>query len=387
MFSLGHNLSNCLLIERHFGSENAEFCNNKNITIFKTSGGVKNPQNVCLKKKQCSMCVVFKRNTVGMLYDYKVDQGIAGLNDLLSLLCSTNQKPDVQILQNIQILLAIEVHSSKSYEATIEKGIMTVVELLCLKQSFNKTSTSCMGFTFPKLPANDNRFHQCVVKIEVTWTRVKFLYRLTSIANISHVKVAVLDVCNKACLDSYTGEQQTKCTTVLTSNELQSIFGRDAIQVPSQSSTLIFVPSKEMWYKHPHGRSQIQTWMELKLSIQEMSSYIVNFDFSRIQGLNFIRYKTVLHDPLTFEEAKLCLFHFLRELTQTVKQSRQIGFAQQDIRLENVCFNEHYQPVLIDLDRARDNTLSPIIYGKLCMYVVDKSPTQIDWIQLGWLAT
>jgi len=94
----------------------------------------------------------------------------------------------------------------------------------------------------------------------------------------------------------------------------------------------------------------------------------------------------VPHDPLTVDEASLCLRDLLKGLAQAIQEFHQNGFAHQDIRLENVCFNQQYEPVLIDLDRSRDITLRAILYGKSCMYVTKMTPAQIDWMQLGWLA-
>ena len=84
----------------------------------------------------------------------------------------------------------------------------------------------------------------------------------------------------------------------------------------------------------------------------------------------------------------MCLHDFLKGLAQAIQEFHQHGFAHQDIRLENVCFNEQYEPVLIDLDRSIEITGSPIFYGKSCMYMRagEMTPDQIDWIQVGWLA-
>ena len=62
-------------------------------------------------------------------------------------------------------------------------------------------------------------------------------------------------------------------------------------------------------------------------------------------------------------------------------------FTRTNIRLENVCFNKQYEPVLIDLDWSIKITRSPVIYGKSCMFMTagEMTPDQIDWIQ-GLLA-
>ena len=40
------------------------------------------------------------------------------------------------------------------------------------------------------------------------------------------------------------------------------------------------------------------------------------------------------------------------------------GWAHQEIRLENICFTNEYQPIFIDLDRVCAIERSPVIYPK-----------------------
>ena len=84
---------------------------------------------LCEDKNEAA-CSAYLKEILGTSYEYKVDNGIAGLGSLPPLYCSTIQRPDVQVLQGDQILLVIKVHSSRSYEATIEKCVMSVVEHL-----------------------------------------------------------------------------------------------------------------------------------------------------------------------------------------------------------------------------------------------------------------
>ena len=63
-------------------------------------------------------------------------------------------------------------------------------------------------------------------------------------------------------------------------------------------------------------------------------------------------------------------------------------WAHADIRLENVCFNSNFQPVLIDLDRSicLSASVGYGTYSKSCMYNPRMSGEQFDYLQLGWLA-
>ena len=67
-----------------------------------------------------------------------------------------------------------------------------------------------------------------------------------------------------------------------------------------------------------------------------------------------------------------------------------LGLAHMDVRLPNICFNNLYEPVLIDLDRSIETTCDNIPqFGKSCMYPHSrreiKRPEQYDWVQLGWV--
>jgi len=68
-----------------------------------------------------------------------------------------------------------------------------------------------------------------------------------------------------------------------------------------------------------------------------------------------------------------------------------MGIRDKDIRLENVCFDANYKPVLIDLDRSLEVYRMPCNkYESSCMYRyrtdIAMSVQQVDWMQLGWLA-
>lgn len=65
------------------------------------------------------------------------------------------------------------------------------------------------------------------------------------------------------------------------------------------------------------------------------------------------------------------------------------GFTHNDVRLDNVCFNDDYEAVLIDLDRCvLSSDPTPFLHGGSCMYNAprDFSGPQLDWMQLGWMA-
>ncbi len=56
--------------------------------------------------------------------------------------------------------------------------------------------------------------------------------------------------------------------------------------------------------------------------------------------LRFFKYDTVPHNPLKFEDAQKCLQGLLQTLHVTIEAYHDLGWGHQDIRLENVCFND-----------------------------------------------
>ena len=60
--------------------------------------------------------------------------------------------------------------------------------------------------------------------------------------------------------------------------------------------------------------------------------------------------------------------------------------AHMDIRLDNICFNQQFKPILIDLDRSEGiGTIVGQSDYASCMSRKDMSPEKTDWMQLGWL--
>ena len=125
--------------------------------------------------------------------------------------------------------------------------------------------------------------------------------------------------------------KKTNYAIVLSNNELGRIFGDGAIWKPSQSSTLVYVPWQAVWYKYSYEGTCIppinmfnSAWYQIEIY---WASYIVNFEFVAIESLVFLRYKAMPHDPLTVEEARLCLHDLLKGLAQEIQEFHQHGFC------------------------------------------------------------
>ena len=104
----------------------------------------------------------------------------------------------------------------------------------------------------------------------------------------------------------------------------------------------------------------------------------------RESDVTALRYLTLL---MTREEANQCLKDFFCAVAEAIKGLHTSGLAHMDIRLENICFDQDYKPVFIDLDRS-EVAYQPVMRNKdinSCMIDQFKSTDQNDWVQLGWL--
>ena len=122
----------------------------------------------------------------------------------------------------------------------------------------------------------------------------------------------------------------------------------------------------------------------------------LKLDKSRLMkfGISIYQYPKVQYTPLKQEEARRCLGCLVMEIKECIVHLHAIDLSHNDVRLENVCFNDRYQAVFIDVDRC-----CPLAYmhpmftfsssGTSCMYSMPNQSQfqwgKTDYYQLGWL--
>ena len=99
-----------------------------------------------------------------------------------------------------------------------------------------------------------------------------------------------------------------------------------------------------------------------------------------------------LIDPLELEIIKRnCLRCFAISLFQAIVELHTHGYAHQDIRLPNICFDfdtEECYVILIDLDQANRVNFTPVFRGNSYMYIDTLNTSgEIDWRQYALLIT
>lgn len=83
-------------------------------------------------------------------------------------------------------------------------------------------------------------------------------------------------------------------------------------------------------------------------------------------------FSKVHYQPMNVDEASQCMKSFAETVTKAIQQLHGHGFVHADIRLPNICFNERFEAVLIDLDRSMQR---------------DKVTAGTDWHDFGSILT
>ena len=149
----------------------------------------------------------------------------------------------------------IEVHSG-SFPDTVRKCIIVATDLLRLRRMYDINVNQITGFAFPKLPepSKDSSNQQCAVKVVVSWLDLRFKY---PVEKLSHDQVAdqLRSVVAKFSPLVPANECRQRMVVRLSNSDLSNI-GRDAIQIPSQWSILVYVGAEDSFYKYPTVREE-----------------------------------------------------------------------------------------------------------------------------------
>ena len=339
----------------------------------------------------CSQVLAHCAVSGGFHFRYSSEMAIPRLADssLVPLIASLNQKPDVCVLRDEEITAVslVEIHSSP-YEDTIRKAIVTGLDLLRLRRTYT-SDTAVTTFAFPNLKVS-----QCVVKVQLRWEDWCFRCSLTPITVLTDLQRHLMATFTE--FPSVITGTYSPCTEKfvmrLSHGELGR-FGVGSIQEPSRTALIVrnatWVYKKPFWHM---DEARLDTVAALLNTATYTNHYAIKLEHTSLDRVLFFRYRTVRHDPLSAIEAKKCLRAFYSGVhTALEKVHKDVKLAHMDIRLNNICFNDACQPIIIDFDRALPNVLRTIPqYGTSCMYPdwvrEDRDwPEKFDWIQWGWV--
>ena len=114
--------------------------------------------------------------------------------------------------------------------------------------------------------------------------------------------------------------------------------------------------------------------------------HVVNLVEYKIHGLCCFMYDWLPYYPMVREEAQRCIGHLFTEIRSAIKPLHlQTKPAHLDIRLDNVCFNVNYKPVLERTERIEGRFPPYLGDSASCMYDKHKTIEENDCMQFGWM--
>ena len=169
--------------------------------------------------------------------------------------------------------------------------------------------------------------------------------------------------------------------------DLEKFNGINPKQIPSQGAIMVScgdsIFKRPLWNLHVAVLNRVAAKFFWKRPSQ--NAITVQIQPAIISETYFFKYERVHYDPMTVEEAKKCLHHFFCEVYSVIGQLHDTDkLAHRDIRFDNICFNQQFKPILIDLDHSEGIGTDRVYESDYasCMSRKDMSPEKTDWMQL-----
>ncbi len=297
------------------------------------------------------------------------------------------QKPDVQCCKHITStgekfpVVLIEVESSNNVQYTVNKvanGIMS--QILHLRRC-GKFVTTMKGFF---IPVNE-RFAE-----EVTGTfkekDICFTFKRKAL-ELREVVPSIAQVWNDQ-KNLLPVRSSSSITLPLSPGLIQEAFGNRAYQIKSGLSIVIHDPGN-CFYKRPLTEFETLTMFSNAASRPELSVYPLRGGHQYFSSNFFFVFPEML-PPLRRHEISIeILIELVNGTIIALQELHGLGYAHNDLRLENICFRRDGSPVLIDLDRCQNESSEAEsgMYGNSTMYTFPATQTwtfkKLDYRQLS----
>ena len=322
-------------------------------------------------------------------------RGVAGVCLLPSLQTSSLQRADVNVYNQEQtkLLLQVEIHSSPMGQ-TMNKAIRGAADLLRFLRNTDKGFNAMTVFVFPK-----TKHAVCVGKITVRWEHLRFRYQINWLKGVDEAWRVIENVImeNARAMPTLPSvdELDIEVPLRLSPQDLLHFgehFGGSATQLKCPHH--VMVECKNLIYKLINGPEAVLV-LALQVGAKQHTHFIV--PKMNLEHKHLFFYPKVAYCPLTPEKAGQCLEELITKIEVALNQLHSFGFSHNDVRLPNVCFDNDYNAVLIDIDSCEDvrecpPTLSTALTGESCMYTRPKTISaeeftgeKMDYMQLGWL--
>ncbi len=326
----------------------------------------------------------------------ETNRGIKFINHLPHVYASATQRPDVIVLSGNKVITFIEVQSSPMLH-TERKAILVAKDFLRSLRNADPSITTISVFCFPNCSIK-----QCIIEIRLRWENLHIYTHLERFCDIrtglDRLTAVIVDQLNNPSL----GEPDVNLMTM--SDTDLGTFGQGYRQMVSSTHVVVTNEKKvvKVLYCSKEQNNILKLLRKNIPGVLSMEEYQIRVDY-RGQKPFCYSYPFLPHSPMTCEEAKQCLGDLLARVAKILQELRRMHCSHNDIRLENICFNQHFQPCLIDFDRCTsvDKASGDDYYfGRLsqlsCMYDITNPPSpdeilfqegaSTDFMQLGWMA-
>ena len=174
---------------------------------------------------------------------------------------------------------------------------------------------------------------------------------------------------------------------------LGRMFDQNFAQIPSSNAIMVqsdtHVLKLPMWRNDSRALNTVlDRTLRTLMNSQNVSNCVIQLTEQMVGAAGFFMYTRVYYNPMNCVEARRCLNGIYCSVCNSLHQFHNIlQLAHLDVRLDNICFNQSYRPIFIDLDRSESVHQKVLGYADShsCMYVKGMAAGETDWIKLGWL--
>ncbi|XP_065892363.1 uncharacterized protein [Dysidea avara] len=282
------------------------------------------------------------------LYRIETDKALKLKDRSISMLpdCafkSEGNRGDVLVFKDSSTLLYIEVHSKAAYVPTARKTVLLLFGFVRLLKAFGVSEPEITAFVFPRIDVK-----RCVVKVSLRYdsTSVSFRYSIKCLTK-EEVCLKLLEAIRGnqvVCLRAHDRPLSDKYAVYLTTLECNSLLNNSQL---CKSKFGILLMNSYKCLKKPILRSSVNQLARLVSGVSISQGIVPAY---QKKPHMFYLYNKICHDPLTDDEAKDCCLELVEKVYEVICDIHKNDIMHCDLRMPNICFNEQYMPVLIDLD-------------------------------------
>ena len=318
-----------------------------------------------------------------------VNQELPSYRSLPQVFASSEWRPDVAIYEfghKHVLRTTVEVISSPPSE-TIKKALMGGWMMIRYGRTFDINLKEVKSFVFPK--CNEQA---TVIAVTTKFSELRFQYVLQPIS-LEEIAGTLEIVCQSQTI-AFGQTLLNEPYGIRLSKADMAIFGEGAFQVPSHSAIIVQATQngKDYIFKRQLAEtSRTENVMSMvPMFVHNIPKLIIHLSMQYFNGVLFLLYPKIRHDPLNRYEGNRCCQELLVGVKNALEELHSCYYmAHMDIRLSNICINQEYKPILVDLDDClHGSNFGRGGRGRLCKFpkfVMNLRNDQYDFVQLGML--